>query len=270
MKHLAPLVVALFAWFAVPSEADTLKVGGTGSSGPLVELLFDAFRRTAPEARLDLVQPPLGSGGALKALAGGRIDLAIAGRPLKPEEATGCGRHFGFAATPFILATNGGSLPDGLPLATLADIYSGTFTQWADGSPIRLVLRAPFESDTLLLKSLSPAMARGVEAAAARPGMALGQDDLETLRMLTTTPGSLGPTTLGLLTTAGARLTTFGIDNRTPNIAALETGAYPWRKELTVALPKAPLPLAEQFADFLRSEEAQAVLRRNDYLPITQ
>ena len=44
-----------------------------------------------------------------------------------------------------------------------------------------------------------------VDTAARRPGMALGQDDLETLTLLTRSPGSLGPTTLGLLRTSGAQ-----------------------------------------------------------------
>ena len=56
--------------------------------------------------------------------------------------------------------------------------------------------------------SLQRGIQKAVDAAARRPGMALGQDDLETLTLLTRSPGSLGPTTLGLLRTSGARLST--------------------------------------------------------------
>ena len=75
------------ALLALPVSAETLKIGGTGSSASLVERLFEEFRKQVPDAELFQPTPPLGSGGALKALAGGRIDVAFAGRPLKPEEA---------------------------------------------------------------------------------------------------------------------------------------------------------------------------------------
>ena len=81
---LMPFLVAALAIVPIrPGHAETLKISGTGSSAPLVSLLFEAFRKQVPDAELEQPMPPLGSGGALKALAGGRVDLAFAGRPLK-------------------------------------------------------------------------------------------------------------------------------------------------------------------------------------------
>lgn len=268
-----PTLPALALWLglglfaALPAGAETLKVGGTGSSAPLVALLFEAFRQQAPDAILDQVSPPLGSGGAVKALAGGHLDLAVTGRPLNPDEQARVGRDFELATTPFVFASAGGRKAKGFTLDEIADLYAGRFTHWNDGTPVRLVLRADFESDTQMLKAMSPAMARAVATAAQRPGMALGQNDLDTLDLLARTPGSFGPTTLGLLSGSDTRLATFPIDGVAPSVAALKNGTYPWKKVLYVVLPRQPGQLAEKFAAFLRSAPAHAVLLRHGYLP---
>jgi ABC-type phosphate transport system, periplasmic component len=77
---LLPLLLAVLS-----ASAEELRVGGTGSSQPIIQLLFDEFRKQAPEVALRQLSPPIGSGGALKALAAGRIDLGVIGRPLNPE-----------------------------------------------------------------------------------------------------------------------------------------------------------------------------------------
>jgi len=266
-------LVLLSCLAAVPMQlarAEILKVGGTGSSAPLVANLFEAFRKQVPGVELEQPSPPLGSGGALKALAGGRLDLAFAGRPLKPDEEARVGPSFKLATTPFVLASAGGRKQDGFTRDELAGVYAGTRAVWDNGAPIRLVLRASFESDTEVLRAMSPAMAAAVDVAARRPGMAMGQDDLETLTLLTRTPGSFGPTTLGLLRGMGSQLTLFAIDGVTPSLANLQNGRYVWRKDMTVVLSRQPTPLAKKFAAFLRSDKARAVLLHYDYLPLEE
>lgn len=268
LSPTALLVCLLLTGHAAPSvAAETLRVAGTGSSAPLVTKLFAAFRRQAPAAELVLSSPPLGSGGALRALASGGINIALIGRPLAQSEAAAFGRSWPLASTPFVLATQGGRRASGFSRDELAAVYEGRLRHWDDGKPIRLVLRASMEADTRVLKSLSPAMAAAVDAATQRPGMAQGQDDLSTVDLLRQVPGSLGPTSLGLLRTLDLRLDLLPLDGIAPTVDNLKSGRYPWRKTLTVVLPTRPSALAERFAAFLASPEAAEVLRRHDYLP---
>lgn len=266
----ASALIYLMFGLISPGAAETLTVAGTGSSGPIVQRLFDEFRKQHPEASLNIVTPPLGSGGSLKALPLGRIDMAFAGRPMKPAEQARVGRYFEFALTPLVFASSNGSHGNGFSLDELADIYAGKTQTWRSGHPIRLVLRASFESDTLLMRSMSPAMDTAVDAAAQRPGMVMGNNDLDTLDLIINTPGSLGPTTLGLLATSNAKLKVFALNGKEPNLGNLKNGSYPWAKSITAVLPQTPSPLAENFANFLRSDEAKAVLQKYDYLPADQ
>jgi phosphate transport system substrate-binding protein len=265
---VALLSLAYGLGFGAPVHAESLRVGGTGSAGPAIRLLFEEFRKEAPGASLDLAEPPLGTGGAFRALADGHIDLAFAGRGPKAEELPHVGRHFELAATPFVMASADGQRRDGFSLDELAAVYAGSLMHWDDGAPIRLILRPSFESDTRELKSMAPALAAAVDAAARRPGMVLGRDDLDTLAWLTLTSGSLGPTTLGLLKSTATCLTVFPLNGIKPSVAALKAGTYPWRKILTVILPLRPTPLALRFFDFLHGEKARAILARHDYLPL--
>lgn len=261
------LVLALV--LAAPVCAGELIVGGTGSSGPLAQLLFEAYRKQAPEHSLRLISPPLGTNGALRALEQNRVHLVLAGRPLAKEELARFGQHFDLADTPFVMASRDGQRPGGFSLDELAQVYEGRLTTWGDGAPIRLVLRGAFESDTLLLKDMSGALAQAMEVAKNRPGMAGAVNDLETVTVLTGTRGALGPTTLGLLTSLNVRLQVFALNGAAPSLANLKSGKYPWRKRLTVVLPQQPSPEATAFAAFLRSAKARELLLRNDYLPLT-
>jgi phosphate transport system substrate-binding protein len=129
------------------------------------------------------------------------------------------------------------------------------------------VIRGSFESDTLLLKTMSPGLERAVTLAGQRPGRAGAVNDLATATLIANTSGSLGPTTLGLLTTMGLRLVTYPLNGVAPTTANLKNGSYPWHKKLAVILSLQPSPAAVSFAAFLRSPKAQAVMLRNDYLP---
>lgn len=267
-SHRQPLLLLCLAMGLVFSaKAEPLLIGGTGSAEPIVRLLFEEFSKQAPEASLTIISPPLGSGGAIKALGMRRIDMAVVARPPKAEEAAGIGRRFELAITPFVLASSNGQRRTGFTLDELAKVYEGRLKTWDQGDPIRLVLRTPDESDTSQLMSMSPAMAKAVNFAYQRQGMATGMDDLDTLDLITHTPGSLGSTNVGLLRASGSRLSIFPINGVTPSIAALNNGSYPWHKTHMVVLPVQPSPMAEKFASFLRSDKAKALLRRYEYLP---
>jgi phosphate transport system substrate-binding protein len=244
-----------------------LLVGGTGTAEPLMKLLIEVFNKQAPDVNVKVVSPPLGSSGGAKALLAGRIDLAVISRPLKAEEKAILGRHFVIGTTPFVLATNGGLRRNGFTPDELAGVYEGRLQTWDTGAVIRLVLRTRDDSDTHQLMAMSPAMDKAVRDSDQRQGMVFGNDDLDTLQLITRTPGSLGPTSLGLLKTTDSRLAVLAINGVTPSVATLKNGRYPWSKELIVVLPSKASPAAEKFADFLRSGKAGAVLLRYDYLP---
>lgn len=68
-KRYWRLATLLLYLAATTANGASLLVDGTGSSEPIVRLLFEEFHKQTPEAELRHLSPPLGSGGALNALA---------------------------------------------------------------------------------------------------------------------------------------------------------------------------------------------------------
>ncbi len=140
-------------------------------------------------------------------------------------------------------------------------------TTWADGSPIRLVLRSPMESDTLILRKMSSAMDQAVETALARPGILVAANDLENADLLEKTLGSLGTTNLGLMQSRSGKLQALPLNGVAPTLAAMNQSAYPYSKSLYVARGPKLSPAAQGFLDFMLSASGREILDHAGYVP---
>lgn len=264
------LACALVAGLANPlnsAQAETLTVGGTGSATPVVEHLAQTYRSLKPDVTVRVIHPPMGSNAAIRAVLAGVIDLAASGRPLAAAEKSQGGQDWELGRTPFILATAQKHPHPGFTFEELAAIYSGKVTVWADGSPIRLVLRSPMESDTLILRRLSPAMDAAVAAALARPGAVIAANDLENVDLLEKTPGSLGTTNLSLMQSRDSKLQALPINGAVPTLAAMAQGTYPYVKSLYIVRGPALSLAAQGFLEFVLSASGREAIERIGYMP---
>lgn len=244
---------------AAPPSAAVLRMGGTGSALAVARLLVDAFSHEQPGLAPEIV-PSLGSGGGIKALAAGALDVALSGRPLKDEE-----RAKGLAAHPFARSPLGFTSPaavaaDEVTLAEIVDIYAGRIASWPDGSPLRLVLRPEGEFDTAVLRRISPAMAAALDSAYARAGLISAATDQENLDTLEKLPGSLGVAILGQIRAERRSLKMLRLDGVAPSTDTLASGEYRHQKALYLVLRPEPSPLAAAFAAFVVSPAGQGIL----------
>ena len=153
------LAIAVFfgcALATAPSAAqDTLRIGGTGTAIGMLQQVGAVFS-AATGVTVEVV-PNLGSTGAVGALRDGWLDIAIPARPLKPDEAAAGLRQVEVLRTAYVIATSH-SNPNGLKSADLARIFAAEKPTWADGTPIRIILRPRSDTDTALLAELFPGM----------------------------------------------------------------------------------------------------------------
>lgn len=250
------------------ARAETVvKLAGTGSATPLVEALGSAYTRANPQVRIQLMLPPMGSSAGQRAVMAGAIDLAMAGKPLGQAERDKGGRDWLLGRTPFLILTREAGRLDNIDSAALADIYAGKTTTWRDGSPIRLVLRPPSESDTKLLRALSPAMDSAVDLALARSGLPVAANDLDNEALLEKTPGALGTGNYALTMGLGSKLHPVSLNGVAPTLDNLAKGAYPHFKTIYVARGPALSDAAQSFLDFILSAQGRKVLAAQGYLP---
>lgn len=261
------LFTILIAFAAVSTSAETVRISGVGLSAPLMQRLADVFQQKHPGDVVNIVQPPLGSDGALRALQAGALDLAVIGRPLKPEETLSYGRVRELGRTALGFATRDGVHASTLTARDIAAIYTGEMTRWDDGQPLRLIMRAERESDTKLVRSLSPQTHAAMDAAFKRRGLVVAHNDLDMARLLETTPGSFGPMTTGLAALLGASVRFLPLDGVVPGAKSVANGRYTLVKPLFVIEPLAPTAASQRFVVFLTSPMALAVLTAADFVP---
>lgn len=257
------LVLAWLAGSAV-AWAQTVQVGGVGSLTPLVQQLAAEFEKTHPGTKVQVMDPPVGSTGSLRALAAGRLDVALSGRPLKDKE-TGDLRPW--VQTALVLATSDAPVKT-LDSAGLVRMFQGEVKTWADGRPLRLVLRGAFESETLMLRQLSPALDAAVLDALQRGEAPVADNDLAALEMIEKIQGSLGSTSLGLVLSSHSKVRMIPLNGQTPTVDNLASGRYPWVRPYYLVLRPDASAATRQFVAYLMSAPAFERARRLGYLPL--
>ena len=254
---------------AAGAQADSIKIGGTGTGLGTMKLLAQEYRKSRPGAQL-IIAPSLGSTGAIRAVLANALDVGISARPLSAEERRQGASAQAYARTPIVLATGSKNKVAGLSLHQFAQITAGEVTTWPDGSPIRLVVRPDSDADTVALRTFSAEMDRAVTMAMQRTGLRMATTDQDNADALEQLPGSLGMTTLTQILTEERALRPLALDGTMPTLQALAAGEYRYFKTLHLITGAKPSPLAQDFVAFVRSPAGQAVLARSGNLALAK
>ncbi len=262
------LVVTNFMPYSPALGEEVLKIGGVGSALGSMKLLGAVFEKSHPDVKVEVL-PSLGSAGAIKAVAKGAIDLGLSGRPIKDEESKLGLSVNEYARTPFIFVTRKDVNISGVTIKEIIKIYRGETETWPDGKRIRLVLRPSEDSDTLIVKKISPEMSKAVETALSRPGMMMVLTDQENADIMGKTQGAFGFSTLTQVIAEKRPLKILSYNGVTPGVKTLANGSYPLFKPLFIVTKPEPSELVQKFIDFVRSAEGSRILEESGNLVIT-
>lgn len=255
----------LMSAFAVsPSMAETIRVGGTGAALGTMRLLGDAFAKERPE-HVVVVLPSLGSSGGIKALLGGAVEIAVSGRDVKPEEREGRVNAIKYGTTPFVFSAHREAPDLQLTKQSIADIYSGKTQNWSNGNPIRLVMRPKTESDTALLRKMSPAIDSAVAQALEKPGMVTAITDTDTADQIEKFPNSFGTATLALILSESRALKVFPVEGVMPAARTLSDGTYPYYKDCFIVMSAKPSSGTQQFVEFMSTPKGRDILQKTGH-----
>jgi phosphate transport system substrate-binding protein len=243
--------------------AQTMNVGGTGGALGLLREIGVAFREAT--GMQVVVMPSLGTQGGVRALADGKIDIAVIARELTEAERARGLRHVLVIRTPYGFAT---SLPNPPSLAAevIASYLREPRMKWPDGTPVRAVLRPPSESDYLHMFAAFPGTDSAIAALREREDIPVAASDQENLDLAESIPGSLVGTTLAQVVTERRSLQFIPVNGIRPSVEAFEAGVYPRVKPLFFVTRAAGPGATDTFMAFLASEEGQVILRRSGIL----
>lgn len=253
------LGVLLLGGPGLGAAAEELRIGGTGSALGTMRLLGQAFTKRNPDVTFTIV-PNLGSGGGIKALVGGALDLALISRPMNDDERKlGLTETF-YGCTPFVFAVSAKLKVNEITRPQLADIYAGKTQNWPDGTPIRLVLRPVSDIDTQMIKNLSPEIGRALSAAEQRPGVAFAVTDQDAGAEIERLPGAIGPTSIAVISSEKFSIKPLKLDGVEPTLKNLASGAYPYQKRMFFVAGVKQSAAAQRFVAFVQSRNGQQIL----------
>jgi len=252
---------------------ETIRVGGTGAGMVLVQHLVDSYAKSHPGVTAEVLLPPLGSNGGLRALAAGAVQVAVVSFPFSRQVAPvnpGASQYIPWVRTPLMFT--GRTVAEGarMTMGQVADIYAGNVTRWPDGQPLRLIARTERETDTKILRSLSREMDAAVALAEKRIGLPFAENDVENQQMLERIPGSFGVIGLGQVLLSGSTLKPVGLDGVAPSAENLRSGAYRFEKLLYLVIRDTASPATVEFCRYLRSPEVMAMIGRYGFIPLVR
>ncbi len=245
--------------------AETIRINGSGSALDMMKPLTDAYRKNNPGITI-VIEKPLGSSGAIKALLAGAIDIALTSKPLPPEDAANGAKIRYFGKTPLALVTGGGISLKNLSTIELENIYSGKTRKWPNGETIRVVMRPQHDVDTMILRGLSPGMAAALTKASRERGSILAVTDPESNEAVARVKGSLGASGLTGVLLGNNPLNVIALNGVMPSIKTLANGSYPLAKEIHfVTTGKLP-PHVSKLLDFIYSARGRAIALKSGVL----
>jgi phosphate transport system substrate-binding protein len=234
-----------------------MRVGGTGAGVVTIAALAEAAATVG--VRIEAL-PSLGSTGGVRALGDGRIDLAIIGRAMTPEEMKPGLQVVFELRTPFVFVTSLPAAPSMTP-AELVAAYGDPRARWPSGGPVAVVLRQRSDGDAIMLNGLIPGMDAAVELARKRPGVPVSAVDDDNAEYAERTKGSLATMSYSQVMIEARRVRTIAINGVAPSLQALADGSYPYSRPFYLVVPAKPGAAAQRFVAFLQSDAGRDALR---------
>jgi phosphate transport system substrate-binding protein len=254
--HIISFLI-LILLFARPCLAvDVIRINGTGSGLHMMQPMTMAYAKDHPDVRFEM-DKSLGSSGSIKALLSGALDIAISGRALSPKEISSGAILQRYGQTPLAIVTNKNVSKKDVTTEELVTFYRDRTANWPDGKKVRLVLRPLEDSDTKIIRNLSPDMDAAMTIAHDQPGMIVAVTDPEASETIARTPGALGASGLTGVIIEQLPLNVMRLNGVAPTPETLAKGLYPLGKELNVITMSVLSEPVQKFLAFVYSMEGR-------------
>lgn len=242
-------------------QQQEISIGGTGAAIGLMKAISDDFVRTRPGVRIQVV-PSLGSGGGVKALVAGALQIAVTSRPLTDDERAKPVQAIEYVRTPFVFVVQRNNPVSGVSLDEIADAFAGKRKTWPDGQPVRPVLRPLSDVDTKLVADISPALQQAITTAHQLPGKNIAITDTDIADELERVPGAIGTSTLLLVRAEQRALKPLSIGGVEPTVDNMRRGTYRYQKSIYVIVRNDAPPVVRAFVEHLQSPGVASMLAK--------
>jgi len=244
---------------------ERIRVSGSGTSLPLVRILTDEYSRSNPEVEF-VYLPGLHSGGGVRGVAAGDLELGAVSRQLSDEEEELGLKYVQLSDDGLVLATHPSVLIDGITAEQVREIYRGEHDNWAtlggDDTPMTILDRNEDESAKIILRQyvLGPDLEISTKAVNLfyEPDMVAG---------LKSTPGAVGYFSLGFGLSEEIPVHYLNLDGVAATVENITDGTYQMVRPLGVVAAEPVSPTIDGFLEWAQSEEAMELARESGFAP---
>ncbi len=246
--------------FTVTALAGQISFAGSTTLQPLAHKIGEAFTRENPNVMLDIAAG--GSVVGIEAIHDGTVDIGMASRSLKPEEAAGLKQHQ-VAADVIAMVVHESNPVEDIALEDLRDVYLGRITNWSelggDDEPILVVIRGKNSGtrgafDKIVLDGGEPTAPNLETAVAASDVAAIVAENSHAMGYL-----GFGHFEMDI------RVIT--VDGVMPSEKTANDGSYPVVRPLLFLTGPLTQPLAHRFIDFALGEQGQTIVVDAGWVP---
>jgi phosphate transport system substrate-binding protein len=237
----------------VASAQTVLKISGSGSVTPILGARQPAFEADTPGYDVEVL-PGSGTGGGVKGIIQGALDVAAMARPPKDEEAAQNVVFVQIGQSGQAVITHPGVNVANLTTEQARAIFSGEVTNWSTVGgptvPIVLYVRDEGDSSTKALRQTILGETPFPETVA---HVLTSQGDM--LAAVEGTPGSVGIATWSATLATGAKVKAVTIDGVAPG-----DSSYPMMSTLGIGYLEDRQADVQPLSDWLLSENGRAAL----------
>lgn len=232
----------------------TVVISGSGGTTSVLEFLASHYAETHDDLAFEFLAGS-GSGGGVKGVAAGLLDLGAMSRPPKDSELANGIEYLHFATDPIVVAISPDLSISHLTSQQVSDIFGSVITNWSEvGGPdalINLFVRDEEESSTQLLRDgLFGDVAFGTRAVVLT-------SEAEMQAALSNGINAIGFLSYSAAQAEETKIQALVIDGEDPTDI---NGRYPYTRPLGVAFMPANAAKVQSFLDFITGTEGQALL----------
>ena len=260
----AILLAALAMFAAEAAQAETIKIGGSGSMIPLLTNIGKAYVKKYPKDSVEVNQKSMGQPGGIAALNAGAIDIAMSAMPITTEQVKLNIQQFEIARVAGVIAVNNSVTATNLTSQQLCDIYAGKIKNWKQvgGSDAQITALTRPESDsTKVMFRKGLACLSTVKEA---PEILNLPKSADMFNALSKTPNAIGPVDAIALEDGTGKFKAIKIDGKSPEVS----DKWPFVLRINLVLAKKRSEAAKRFMNFVKSRDGQAIIKGEKAIPI--
>ncbi len=261
------LILLLACRSRISSAADKFILDGSTGMLPLAAALAKAYQEKSSDPEFEFGKG-LGTGARLRALADGKIHIALASHGIEPAEIQkGNLQVIQIAKGAIVFAVNGVAMTN-MTEEQICGVYSGRIVDWqslgAAPASIVVMTRPPTEVDSEVIREKLGCFKNLKEIDNAQV-MARGGD---MAKGLATTANAIGMTTMTVVEQSKGTVKALTLNGIAPSAENVKSGRYFLTRDFYLVIKGEPVPSLKKFLDFVHSPEGDRVIRANGAIPM--